>query len=109
MARDLQVRNCKLILSSMGGKNVKYKLGSNGFMCPVLVQNSEKVEKALYSIGIDIASHFSDSIATAGFFGYQKGDCINAETRLGHYLTVPTYSTYPRKALQEVISTIKAD
>lgn len=110
LARDLQVRNCKLILSSMGEKkNVKYKLGSNGFMCPVLVQNSEKVEKALYSIGIDIASHFSDSIAIACFFGYQKGDCGNAEKKTGHYLTIPTYSTYPRRVLQEVISSIKAD
>ncbi len=108
-ASDLQIRNCKLILSSLGEENVKYKKGSNGFMCPVLVKNSEKVAQIMYSKGIDIAAHFSDSIATACFFGYQKGDCGNAEKKTGHYLTMPTYSTYPQKALQKIISSIKAD
>ncbi len=63
----------------------------NYFMFPVLVDNREKLIQKYLGKGVEIGSHFSKSINWAEEFGYQSGDCPNAELVCEEILAFPTY------------------
>lgn len=64
---------------------------SNFFMVPTLVSNRDQFIKAHYKKGVEIGSHFNQSIKWASQFGYFKGDCKNTEKIIRKAVTIPTY------------------
>ena len=63
----------------------------NYFMLPVLVDNREKLIRHYSRNGIELGAHFSKSIVWATEFGYNLGDCPNAEKICEEILVFPTF------------------
>ena len=66
-------------------------MGINAFMLVVRCQCPERIRSGLKSIGLDSATHFSNSLVWAKEFGYSMGDCPNTEKLIGELLMIPTY------------------
>lgn len=73
------------------GLEEKIDSNCNYFMFPVLVDNREELIQNYQEKGIEIGPHFSNSIIWATVFGYQLGDCPNAEKICDKILVLPTY------------------
>ena len=65
-------------------------IGSNAFMLVVHCTNPAKLKEQYAQRGIEIATHFSNSLFWAREFGYQ-GDCKNAERLRNELLMIPVY------------------
>lgn len=66
-------------------------LESNGYMFPLYCVHSEEVKTELRHKGIEAETHFRHCLIWAKEFGYEKGDCPNAENLLCHLIMIPTY------------------
>jgi dTDP-4-amino-4,6-dideoxygalactose transaminase len=64
----------------------------NFFMLPLIVEkNRNKIIHEFYKMNQEIGAHFHKSILWAKSFGYQEGECKNAEKIVRQVLTFPTY------------------
>jgi dTDP-4-amino-4,6-dideoxygalactose transaminase len=69
----------------------KYPSDSNCFMYPLYCDNPSLLKKELLDKGIETETHFKHCIEWAKSFGYNEGDCPNAEYLTKHLLMIPTY------------------
>ncbi|HAF30859.1 MAG TPA: hypothetical protein DCG75_17605 [Bacteroidales bacterium] len=63
----------------------------NFFMFPILVKNRDKFIQQHFNNGVEIGTHFSNSIRWAKIFGYQNTNCKNTEKIVNQIITIPTY------------------
>lgn len=63
----------------------------DSFMQVLYCQNPENEKESYRKKGIDTDTHFGLSIQWAREFGYETGDCPNAEKLVNHLLMVPNY------------------
>jgi len=64
---------------------------SNGCMFPLYCVHPEEVKTELRHKGIEAETHFRHCLIWAKEFGYEEGNCPNAEKLVRHLLMVPTY------------------
>lgn len=81
----------KLLSNDLDGVSFPYREECNFFMLPALCENSAAVIAEFRSLGIEIGQHFSKSILWAKEFGYDEGNCANAEKICKSIVTFPTY------------------
>lgn len=72
----------------LGGECI---IGDNAFMLIAKTKNPDAMQKQFAIKGIETATHFSRAIEWATEFGYQHGDCPNAEKLIHSLLMIPTY------------------
>jgi len=63
----------------------------DAFMQVIYCNNPEEEKESYRRKGIDTDTHFGHSIQWAREFGYEFGDCPNAEKLVNHLLMVPNY------------------
>ena len=63
----------------------------DAFMQVIYCDNPEEEKESYKRNGIDTDTHFGHSIQWAREFGYEFGDCPNAEKLVNHLLMVPNY------------------
>jgi dTDP-4-amino-4,6-dideoxygalactose transaminase len=85
-----QQESAKIWLKEMG-LNKPIAQNCNYFMLPVLVKDREEKIQTYRGKGIELGTHFSKSIVWAIDFGYNPGDCPNAEKLCKKIMTLPTY------------------
>lgn len=85
-----QQESAKAWLKEMG-VNKPIAQNCNYFMLPILVKDREEQIQKYRGKGIELGAHFSKSVAWAVEFGYNLGDCPNAEKVCEEVLVLPTY------------------
>ena len=63
----------------------------NDFMFPTLSYNRIEIINHFEEKGVELGTHFSKSIQWASQFGYEIGDCLNAEKISEQIVVFPTY------------------
>ena len=88
-------QNAENMMRELGERAETEKIlcGDNAFMMAVVCDNPSALRKQLYKNGIDSATHFSQSLTWAAEFGYQHGQCPNAEKLTNRLLMIPTYKS----------------
>lgn len=79
------------ILSSIDAIPLINPKDTNCFMLPVNCKEPTIVMEYFRNKGIETATHFKQCTVWARTFGYQDGNCPNAEYFTKHLLLVPTY------------------
>lgn len=67
-------------------------IGENAFMAVVRCEEPEKLKASYATQGIETETHFKHCIEWARVFGYNDGDCPNAEKLTQKLLMIPTYT-----------------
>ena len=66
-------------------------IGSNAFMLVVRTEDVAELKVKFATRGVETETHFTHCIDWAKQFGYQCGDCPNAEKLITRLLMIPTY------------------
>lgn len=61
------------------------------FMFPVYCESPEQLKQEFRHKAIETETHFRHCIIWCKAYGYQEGDCPNAELLVNHLLMIPTY------------------
>ena len=72
--------------------NSQYMIGSNAFMAIVRTEDPAALKAEFAAKGVETETHFKHCIEWARVFGYNDGDCPNAEKLTQKLLMIPTYT-----------------
>lgn len=88
---EKQTENGRKVKEIVPSEFKVYEEDYNYFMFPVLMNDRDHFISLCFEKGIELGKHFSKSIQWAELFGYQPGDCPNAEKIARKIITIPTY------------------
>jgi len=106
-ALSRRLENLNFIQRNLPAGIMRISPGFNGFMCPVICSDPIHIANILAHKGIEVSAHFRDSISQAVSYGYARGQCINAESVIGHYITIPLYENYPHSCLESICQVMR--
>ena len=72
------------------------------FLIPLIVNNRDYWIKEAHKIGVEIGSHFSNSIMWAKKFNYEVGSCPNSELIANNILTLPSYHCLKKNEIKKL-------
>ena len=87
----LRKNNARKLMSQLPEGVSRALVGQNAFMLVLYCDNLGKVRQYYHRQGVEAETHFVNSIRWAEEFGYNLGQCPNAEKLVNHLLMVPTY------------------
>lgn len=73
--------------------NGEWLVGENAFMALVRCEDPAALKAVYAAKGIETETHFKHCIDWAAQFGYERGNCPNAEELTKHLLMIPTYTS----------------
>lgn len=96
---SMQKSNLNKLLESIYGCNppkiyLDHRFSINGFMLPMLSDDSSETIIKLKTKGFEVGRHFSNSINWAIEFGYKQGDCPIIENIIDKIVVFPCHHDY---------------
>jgi dTDP-4-amino-4,6-dideoxygalactose transaminase len=79
----------------------------NFFLIPLRSNKRNLIINTCYKHGIEIGTHFANSIHWARNFGYKKGDCPNAEKNAREMFTLPCHYNLGKEYLSRIVRCLK--
>ena len=112
-AKFIQQKNAKKVWMAIKENNSVYLPSidfeyNNCFMLPFLHPNREVYSLYLSEYGVEIAPHFAKSIIWAEEFGYEAGNCKNAEKIAEQILVIPVHHRVKSDNLNRMIKGLKS-
>jgi len=105
--KEIQNKNSILIKKSISLPETSN--GKNDFMIPVLIKKErDKIISLGIEQGVELGKHFSNSIEWAKIFGYQTGDCPNAEKISQNIITIPCHYNLNMKQIVKINNFLKS-
>lgn len=89
-----RIENASLMsetVSELRHEGVKVLVGENAFMLVANTSDIQGLKAHFAALGIETDTHFAHCIEWARVFGYNDGDCPNAEKLTQKLLMIPTY------------------